>query len=128
MNNQFVTYEIALALKELGYSEICLGEYYIDKNKRIILSYKTHYHTKKRNSIQAPLWQQAIDFLREKYDIVINIYANASGYLFEMHDSAKRGGTHRYDSGFEGPNEGGCWNIYPEARKQAILKAIEWLV
>lgn len=121
MNNQFVTYEIALKMKELGFDEECLGNYG-EKSKDLFIFPDSQL---KRLTIKAPLWQQAIDWLREKYNQVICIYASGSGYNFEIHDNYEHGGTSRYDSGFTGPNDGGCWDKYEEVREAAILKALE---
>ncbi len=125
MKKEFVSYEIALALKKLGFDEECLGCYPLFN--KFLLTKHPYSNSKHQDEtpLAAPLWQQAIDWFRDEKGLVINVYANASGYLFEFHDNAKLGGTHRYDSGFDGPNEGGCWNEYPDARKAAILKAIE---
>jgi hypothetical protein len=68
-----------------------------------------------------PSHSLAIKWVRESYDKVITVYANASGYLFEIHDSARLGGTHRYDSGITGTNESGCWNRYEDATEAALL-------
>ena len=39
MKNQFVSYEIALALKELGFDEECFGWFYL--NKPSYIEYET---------------------------------------------------------------------------------------
>jgi hypothetical protein len=60
MKEQFVTYEIALALKELGfYSEDCFGYFSSIDNNLIML------HNRWNIGVLAPLWQQAIDWLRK---------------------------------------------------------------
>ena len=138
MIEQFCSYEISLKLKELGFKEDCLASYLegtiFNKKKnppRLVgcgalyfevdgLSNNLNYDNV---SCAAPLWQQAIDWFRINKNRVITVYANASGYLWEFHDAI--GGTQREWSDYSGPNDGGCWDNYEEARTQSILKAIE---
>ena len=142
MRKQFIPYEQALALKELGFEEKCFGKYYYIRehevydprkredfmfgdNNRIILRDNPCNYGYDANEITicvAPLWQQAFDWFREKHNILGNVYANASGYLFEWHDA--EGGTHRGDSDFDGPNDGGVWDTYQEAREALLIRLI----
>ena len=84
MKNQFCSYEIAKQLKELEFDEECLCTY--SKNdKRFMRNPGTNMldepiedapyywqNSKVHESvICAPLWQQVIDWFREKYDIYI---------------------------------------------------------
>jgi hypothetical protein len=80
MKEQFVTYEIALRLKELGFNEECFG--YFDENSEFNMF--EYFDLERQNStIQsdyggikqctAPLWQQVIDWLRERYRFDIHI-------------------------------------------------------
>lgn len=84
MKEQFVPYEIALKLKEKGFKqpksevEISINHYY--SNKGVISSYQyfSMNDVEKFNknldwTIYAPLWQQVIDWLREKHFIDIMI-------------------------------------------------------
>ena len=110
MKEQFVTYEIALKLKELGFDEQCLM--YFDKEE---LNYCPHWFNNSslipNGDISAPLWQQVIDWFREKHDITIDIakiYNGTDNYHFALNLEWEY---------FEG--------TYYEAREQAILKAIE---
>jgi hypothetical protein len=74
MNKEFIPYEEALALKELGFDESCMAIYY-SKDK----SFSWHHHKDHTNdepildsgefNISAPLYQQAFRWFREKYNI-----------------------------------------------------------
>lgn len=63
MKEQFVTYEIALKLKELGFNDECLAtinqidSIHINKTKRLPSGNMTY------DEIPAPLYQQAYQFL-----------------------------------------------------------------
>lgn len=64
MEKQFVPFEFAVKLKELGFDEPVLGWFNGSKE----LEYENRYGA--RNFIDAPLWQQAFDFFREKYGLL----------------------------------------------------------
>ncbi len=62
VNKEFIPYEQALALKELGFDEPCFKNY--NGNATLLdLSESIIYKTK------APLYQQAFRFFREKYKL-----------------------------------------------------------
>lgn len=68
MEKEFVTYDIALKLKELGFDEECLGAYMGHKlvivGDNLIQTNVTAYEA--NNYIKAPLWQQVIDWCDSK--------------------------------------------------------------
>jgi hypothetical protein len=120
MNKEFIKYEQALELKELGFNEPCFG-LYAPPSKTVFLH---HYGLlSAKEQILAPLYQQAFRWFREKYNILATVYSNASGYLYEWHDSI--GGTHRGWSEYKGPNDGGVWDTYEEAELACLNKLIE---
>jgi hypothetical protein len=61
MNREFIPYQEALALKELGFDEPCLGHYDAKGN----YSFRTDSIYGKKD-IGAPLFQQAFRWFREK--------------------------------------------------------------
>ncbi len=75
MENEYVPYDVALAMKELGFDESCLGFYYtVDKEfGRTSAEYKNSYFQRvkilapEEECISAPLYQQAFRWFREKY-------------------------------------------------------------
>ena len=123
MKEQFCSYEIALKLKELGFDEECFGVY-IETNGEPILRYNLpHLESQGKvnyiyeRAILIPLWQQAIDWFREKYKINCIV-----GYT----DDDKE----EFMAVIDRPNQDIDYNMNPtesyyEAREQAILKAIE---
>ena len=113
MKEQFATYEIALAMKELGLHEPCFG-YYRNDNKFIYLGEDTRVQ---KNSILAPLWQQCIDWFREKYNLHIGIKTEYDGtFIITIYNMNK---PQRAIQNFY------QYNTYSEAREQVVLKAIE---
>ena len=81
MNNEFVSYEIALKLKELGFDEPCFGKIYADGgSEQLSYTYKNSDQIGKVTSCSAPLYQQVFRWFREKYDIDISINTIYSKY------------------------------------------------
>jgi len=75
MEKEFVPYEQALALKELGFDEPCFGFYdeslYFPNNEN---QYGTFCNQKlDASSCSAPLYQQAFRWFREKYGLFSSI-------------------------------------------------------
>ena len=82
MNNEFVSYEIALQLKELGFDEPCIcgyNDYHLLRSK-ISSSFDgdfVKWDEKYDKDLKAPLYRQAFRFFREKYNIQGYIYSSA---------------------------------------------------
>jgi hypothetical protein len=86
MEKEFVSYEIALKLKDLGFDEPCFTYYHnINSNIRtgIVVSIHnawTYAGTKKLETTLAPLYQQAFKWIRKKHNIDISINTIYSKY------------------------------------------------
>jgi hypothetical protein len=90
MNKEFVTYEQALALKELGFDEPCFGSYDPFGSKQLSCSGIYTYG----NCIAAPLYQQAFRWFREKYGHYYEIFVDDDktfGFLISYFVEAGRG-------------------------------------
>jgi len=80
MEKEFVNYEIALALKELGFDEPCFTYYYnvtgkLRTNLSINIDNDMNYMLNKKLGITlAPTFSQAFRFFREKYRLEGAIY------------------------------------------------------
>ena len=135
MKEQFVTYEIALKLKDLGFDEPCIAYYFnrygdvelfsefvIDHSKRV-------FYTHSEYETIAPLWQQAIDWFLKKKHLYIDItFKEVKGPKIEGINSVY------FDIEIYSIFGGDAWKKYRfseisddyyYAREQAILKAIE---
>lgn len=127
MTKEFLPYEQALDLKDLGFDEPCLARYSPDgvfeSYRHKVFENPYTYQNCYPSQTLAPLYRQAFRFFRNNCNMLANVYSNASGFLYEYHDTI--GGTHRFDSGFEGTNAGGCWDSYEEAELACIKKLIE---
>ena len=62
MNKEFIPYEQALELKELGFNELCL--FYYGDNEALRIYHQSEIYD---DLIGAPLYQQAFRWFRQKY-------------------------------------------------------------
>lgn len=102
MNTKFVSYQIALKLKELGFNEKCFG--YFTKDEVFFYfdvddfssSYTKNLDNLIVNSVDklyctAPLWQDAIDWLFKELDfyypsLTLTVYLDKSGCWIQTKD------------------------------------------
>lgn len=79
MEKEFVPYDLALDLKELGFDEPCFGIYY-NKTKEFVLGKIVNEYTLEVRT-WCPLYQQAFRWFREKYksNFIIG-FGNDGGY------------------------------------------------
>ena len=93
MEKEFVTYPLALRMKELGYDEPCMAWYGGEDIFRISGNYKNSTHTI-WFCVSAPTWQSAFAWFREKYNIHIRIekydetkwWANWGSWTSDVYD------------------------------------------
>ncbi len=120
MGNEFVTYEQALALKELGY-----GDHYGDDYFAWYSSNKD-FHYRNMNSpvypnnqsFIAPLKQQVFRWFREKYNIHGEVFVNDDGTFVYLISRLVPQGR------IQSPMKGN-FNTYEEAENACIDKLIE---
>jgi len=122
MNKEFVTFEIAKQLKEIGFDEYCLAFYYLN-NPNLKYFYNISYILTETEYYKAPLWQQVIDWFRENYDIHINPipYHRSNkiiGYCIGKIENSSGKVLYLSDDNYP---------TYYEARKAGIERAIEIL-
>ena len=121
MENEFVPYDVALAMKELGFDESCLGFYYtVDKEfGRTSAEYKNSYFQRvkilapEEECISAPLYQQAFRWFREKYKLDHSI---TTGIIYSFTIDNKK---------YEGEDGGNWFDAYQEAEIACLRKLIE---
>jgi hypothetical protein len=69
MNKEFIPYEQALALKELGFDKPCFGYYNVSNQELIEDLSNNRTGNDDSRWASAPLYQQAFRWFREKYDL-----------------------------------------------------------
>lgn len=119
MKNQFIPYELAVKLRELGFDEECLNIFF-KREKR--MSFDIGYYPNKNsdftedsNYISAPLWQQAFDWFREKQNIVGSVDGGCEQNFF-FFSITKLGEESFFSTDFKS---------YEEARQACLEKIIE---
>lgn len=130
MKKQFVTHDIALKLKELGFNEECFSAYTEDGGLMDIEEYSNYDKIGELDGHSyyifclTPLWQQVIDWFREKYNLCIEIQCpqrEFDFYSWTIHEplgiNDEEYNCKTYEDGFT--------NNYYKSREKAILKAIE---
>ena len=85
MENEFVTYELALRMKQLGFDESCLAIYSNANPKTGLYTLKKYrlklikQASQKDKGVKAPLYQQAFRWFREKH-VLLGFIEPANGY------------------------------------------------
>lgn len=128
MKHLFVPYELALKLKEKGFEEKCLG-YYLgqrqnpNENDFILEENQCNKeHPDWVSTISAPLYQQVVDWVREKHGIhlevsrrsVNNSYIEYNPYVYDKFQDRHTEGT-----------LGDEYHNYYEALTGAIVEALK---
>ena len=74
MNREFIPYQTALDLKELGFDEPCFGLFVSMNNELLIKEMPNQQESEQYfGGILAPTFSQAFRFFREKYNLVHEI-------------------------------------------------------
>lgn len=117
MKNLFIPYELAIIAKEKGFGEISFAFY----NQNTPIRFFSDYDKTETNKlildgfvVNAPLYQQIVDWLREQHDLFITIsYYKSEGYYSSVGNLKKDSNDHNFISK-------DCENYY-----EALNKAIE---
>ena len=108
MEKEFIPYEQALALKELGFDEPCFGVYI---TSQLFVTSDIVYNSKDIPICKAPLYQQAFRWFSKKYDCHHTIQRNKK-YVGIAYSSVV---NYRIDE----------FNTYEEAELECLKKLIE---
>lgn len=127
MTEEFVTLETAKLLKEKGFKEDVFTFYEVDCVEGDMILSETYdvseNFNEKKDCLSAPSQSIAQKWLRETKNIHICVYNCACGYGYEI--SKADNGTHITSSVYEGPNDGGKWDIYEEALEAGLQEALK---
>ena len=126
MDKEFIPYEIALELKELGFDDFSFGRFYtklrckvfsVDEKGRHysikitpkkLYTLGEHFVLNDDNVIAAPLYQQAFRWFREKYNLNY-VIVKAESWFYTIN----------------GYNTQEGFNTYEEAELECLKKLIE---
>ena len=112
MKHLFVPYELALLAKEKGFDEPCFGFYNLFTDEFCYNSAPSTFSSK--DVLQAPLYQQLVDWFRKEFEIYIQVIHYDAGH-FEW--TIKQGKKFRY------PHT--TFTSYYEALNSALTKSFE---
>lgn len=132
MNNEdYVSYELALALKKCGFDEPCIAQWACEPDGKPILLGSTAFVFSnaelKGRDVTAPFMWQAQKWLREVMGIDVLVWNCACGYGWEISkaDAQSRGTTLMdYDDNGE-DKDSGMWLTYEAALSAGIASALE---
>jgi hypothetical protein len=112
IDKEFIPYKQALALKELGFDEPCLGVLCEEIKMVRINDEPRNWNDNVRNgeTTSAPLYQQAFRWFRDKHNIFASVDVN---YCYKVYFN---------DEFFE---ESNTYNSYKEAELECLKKLIE---
>jgi len=121
---QFCTYDISVALREIGFSEECLGCYDPEIGRLVLGDLEDYFNYNiPENLAYAPLYQQAIDWFREKHSLIVDITQSTFNEISCIIKTMTQTDDVDY---YLIKNEFYIdTDSYEDAREQAILKAIE---
>ncbi len=124
MTQEFIPYEQALELKELGFDEQCLACYLADT---LFTSNDIIYNSTDIPVIKAPLYQQAFRWFREKYDLrgFIGFRPNIKQFDYHIYDMSLSGKEYVQQRTMEEFNKDPKVGIYEEAELECLKKLIE---
>jgi hypothetical protein len=125
LENNFVPYQIALDMKSIGFDEPCFAIYY-NPLKELVIGGTINPYTKEIRTL-APLYQQAFDFFRDKYNLHAEPYTTDMGaieYCFQIRDLYSE--KYVYDNFVgAGSSYAGTFSTPEEAELECLVKLIE---
>lgn len=101
IENNFVPYQIALDMKELGFDEPCIKGFYNKEPIYTVVTTPVDFNNKKQlgELLSAPLYSQCFDWFREKYNLFsyiireIGINKGEVKYVGVYHKISARGNS-----------------------------------
>jgi hypothetical protein len=130
MEKEFIPYEQALALKELGFDEPCFGWYNPQVNYKEVTTdryWAFHLTGEWENFKPAPLYQQAFRWFREKYNLrgFIGFRPNVKQFDCHIYDMSLSGKEYVKQRTMEEFNKDPKVGTYEEAELECLKKLIE---
>lgn len=123
VDKEFVPYEEALSLKELGFNEPCLASYF-HAGKRLHI---TEYINHGEYTVLAPTFSQAFCFFREKYNLrgFIGFRPNVKQFDHHIYDMSLSGIDYTKQRTMAEYNKDPLVGTYEEAELACLRKLIE---
>ncbi len=116
MENEFIPYEQAKQLKQLGFDELCIASYETENNWHF--KHKPWRNSEDLTEIASPLYQQVFKWFREKHNLLSNINHDKNGYFILIENLPIQ--TELY-----GPHNFNEYASYQEAEFDCLNRLIE---
>jgi hypothetical protein len=127
MENEFIPYQQALELKELGFDEPCFGKIYADGgSEQLSYPYKNSDQIGKVTSCSAPLYQQVFRWFREKYNLrgFIGFRPNVKQFDCHVYDMSLSGKEYVKQRTYEEFQKDPKFGTYEEAELECVKELI----
>jgi len=131
--NRLISHETAKLAKEAGFNYFCRFVWNKDGTTEELSFYGGDGSGGKVCNGMLPIVNNTADCVRPtqtalhswilKKHIVISVYNNASGFLWNM--AYHPGGSELMDSDYAGPNDSGCWDTWEGALENALQVALK---
>ena len=134
MQKEFISYQQSLSLKELGFNEECFGEWQnLKTGKNLAIHQEEDSYVYDVSmlgaNVNAPLYQQAFRWFREKPNLQSSIEATKDQHRFELGFNYFIWNTKTGDSWLTEPNDRPAgdyvFDTYEEAENACLNKLIE---
>jgi hypothetical protein len=113
MTKEFIPYEQALELKELGFDEPCFG-WYSNMEGNVLRQGYCETYLGIENCAKSPLYQQVFRWFRKKYNIVSSVRTHFNEeFFYEIYVDVMNEITSNY------------YKTYEESELECIKKLIE---
>jgi hypothetical protein len=124
MQKDFIPYEQALALKELGFDEPCLSSF--DENKNLFKVWENDM-VNGRTICLAPLYQQALRWFREVHNLrgFIGYRPNVKQFDYHIYDMGLSGKEYVTQRTMEAFNKDPLVGTYEEAELGCLKQLIK---
>ena len=122
MIKEFIPYEQALALKELGFKEECAAHYLDEDDLELKWKIYRNLSINTNDCIQAPTYSQAFRFFREKYNLFgcIDLHISTPIHWYIRIDDIIKN-----DYIYHSEDVNLKFNTYEEAELECLKKLIE---
>jgi hypothetical protein len=124
IEKEFIPYSEALALKELGFDEVCFGGW---NHPTDILSPYLQLNQESEYDIPAPTFSQAFRWFRDKNELFSKVYIvnfGADEYCFDVYSLFEEKNVYEnFSAG--GSSYCGTFLTYEEAELACLIKLIE---
>ena len=129
MEKEFVPYDLALELKDLGFGEECFAWYNMSQDNLCFFGNDccADMYAGEKSRPEAPLWQQAFRFFREKYNLrgFIGFRPNVKKFDYHIYDMSLSGKEYVEQRTMEEFNKDPKVGTYEEAELECLKKLIE---